>query len=193
MPAVLDPQAEHYLTVLKALPEDEQQLVIQALERVSPQNRQPDARADEVAAAIAGRSFSRHERLQLEMDTLAQHFTHRRQLLSDALTAPQVAQLLGTSRQTPHDRVASQTLLAIKDNGALRFPTWQFDPSGSDGVVEGLPEVLKALQMSDYAKLNWLTRNNPYLEGQAPIQLLKQGARASVLQAAADAGAGQWS
>jgi hypothetical protein len=156
---------------------------------LTEQDQQPESREDDLAAAISGHRFNRQERLQLEMESLTQHFAHRRQLLADALTAPQVAKLLGTSRQTPHDRVASQTLLAIKDNGALRFPAWQFDPTGADGVVEGLPEVLKALPMSDYAKLNWLTRENPYLDGHPPIQVLKQGDKAAVLHEAANAGA----
>jgi hypothetical protein len=100
---------------------------------------------------------------------------------------------LGTSRQTPHDRVSSQTLLAIRNNGKLCFPSWQFDPEGSDGVIEGLPAVLKTLEISDYAKLNWLTRLNPYLDGQTPIQALKVGQKERVLAEASAVGAGQWS
>jgi hypothetical protein len=127
------------------------------------------------------------------MKTLARHFLHRRQLLETAFTAPQVAQILGTSRQTPHDRVGSQTLLAIKDNGKLLFPSWQFDPTGPDGVIEGFPHVLKALAMSDYAKLNWLTRPNPYLEGLTPVEALQQGQSDRVIKQAEAAGASQWS
>jgi hypothetical protein len=100
---------------------------------------------------------------------------------------------LGTSRQTPHDRVSSQTLLAIKENGKLCFPSWQFDPAGPDGVLDGFPAVLKALEMSDYAKLNWLTRTNPLLDGQTPVQALKAGQKDRVLATATAAGASQWS
>jgi hypothetical protein len=146
-----------------------------------------------LSETLAGRSFSKKERIQLEMDTLARHFQHRRQLLENAFTAPQVAKILGTSRQTPHDRVGSQTLLAIKDNGKLLFPSWQFDPSGPDGVLEGFPQVLKALAMSDYAKLGWLTKPNPYLEGLPPVEALKQGQGGRVIQQAEAAGASQWS
>ncbi|NBD17169.1 MAG: DUF2384 domain-containing protein [Cyanobacteria bacterium] len=128
------------------------------------------------------------------METLAQHFQRRRELLEGAFTASEVAKkLLGTSRQTPHDRVRSQTLLAIRDNGKLYFPYWQFDPEGSDGLVEGFPEVIKALQLSDYARMVWLTRPNPYLDNLTPIEALKQGKKEQVIEQARSAEASQWS
>ncbi len=36
-------------------------------------------------------------------------------------------------------------------------------------------EVLKALHMSDFAKLSWLMRPLPNLEGLTPVEVLKQG------------------
>jgi hypothetical protein len=165
---------------------------MQALKQVTSV-KSVDSAIDALANAITGKSFSRQERIQLEMETLSKHFQSRRQLLESSLTAVQVAQLLGTSRQTPHDHVSSQTLLAIRDNGKLCFPFWQFDLEGSDGVIDGLPAVLKALEISDYAKLNWLTRLNPYLDGQTPIRALKVGQKERVLAEAAAVGAGQWS
>lgn len=192
MVVTLDPQTAQYLETFQALTPSEQKVVTQALEQVTTVEA-VDPAADALANAITGKSFSRQERIQLEMETLSKHFQHRRQLLESSLTAVQVAQLLGTSRQTPHDRVSSQTLLAIRDNGKLCFPSWQFDPAGSDGVIEGLPTVLKALEISDYAKLNWLTRINPYLDGQTPIEALKAGQKERVLAEASAVGAGQWS
>ena len=192
MTITLDPQTTQYLETFKTLTPSEQELVTQALKRVVHVEA-VDPAADALAEAITGRTFSRKERIQLEMETLSKHFQHRRQLLDPALTATQVAQLLGTSRQTPHDRVGGQTLLAIKENGKLCFPAWQFDPAGPDGVIDGLPAVLKALEMSDYAKLNWLTRANPYLGGRTPVDALKAGEREWVVAEAAAAGASQWS
>jgi hypothetical protein len=192
MVVTLDPQTAQYLETFKSLTPSEQKVVTQALEQVTKVEA-IDSATDALANAITGKSFSRQERIQLEMETLSKHFQHRRQSLESSLTAVQVAQLLGTSRQTPHDRVSSQTLLAIRDNGKLCFPSWQFDPAGSNGVIEGLPAVLKALEISDYAKLNWLTRVNPYLDGQTPIQALKTGQKERVLAEASAVGAGQWS
>ena len=69
--------------------------------------------------------------------------------------------LAARSRQTAHDRIKDDTLLAGRDQGHWRLPTWQFDPDGPDGVIDGLPEVLKALQLSDLAKIRWLQRPQP--------------------------------
>lgn len=193
MTATLNPQAKRYLiNTFKTLPPYEQEIVLQTIKHIASETTS-DSIAEPLSEAITGRHFNKQERIQLEMDTLARHFLHRRQLLENAFTAPQVAKILGISRQTPHDRLASQTLLAIKENGKLLFPSWQFDPAGPDGVLEGFPQVLKALAMSDYAKLNWLTRPNPYLEGLTPVEALKQGQSDRVIQEANSAGASQWS
>jgi hypothetical protein len=192
MAIVLDPHTVQHLKTFQTLTPIEQSIVTQALQQVVGTTAM-DPTAEAVAESIAGKTFTRQERIKLEMDTLTRHFQHRRQLLERSLSASQVAQLLGTSRQTPHDRVSGQTLLAIKDNGKLCFPAWQFDPTGSDGVIDGLPAVLKALAISDYAKLHWFTRANPYLEGTTPIQALKAGQKERVLADAAAVGAIQWS
>jgi hypothetical protein len=131
--------------------------------------------ADLVAALTDGSEYSQQERAALELATLLRSFRRRRELLAGSLTAPQVAQLLGTSRQTPHDRFRSGSLLAVLDRGALRFPAWQFDPAGPDGVIAGLPDVLRALQVSPLAKASWFVRPNPYLEGNTPLEALKRG------------------
>lgn len=185
-------QAERYLNVFMTLPQSLQGIVLKTLEHIAAETPS-NTNTETLSETFSGRRFSAQERLQLEMDTLERHYQHRRQLLENAFTAPQVAKLLGTSRQTPHDRVGSQTLLAIKENGKLLFPSWQFDPAGPDGVLEGLPQILKTLAMSDYAKLNWLMRPNPYLDGLTPVQALKQGPCDRVIQAAETAGADQWS
>ena len=43
--------------------------------------------------------------------------------------------------------------------------------------------------MSDYSKLNWLTRPNPVLDGSTPIEALKLGQRERVLAEATAVGA----
>ena len=142
----------------------------------------------ELVQVLAGRSYSPAEKLKLELESLFHYFERRRELLAGALTASEVASLLGTSRQTPHDRMTSQTLLGVLDKGVYRFPVWQFDPSGPDGVIEGLPDVLKALKVSDFAKLNWLMRSNPNLENLTPLFVLKEGDQERVIQEAMTVG-----
>ena len=128
----------------------------------------------------------------LELGALQHRFALRRQVLSRTLAANEVAELLQTrSRQTAHDRAKAGSLLAIRDNGRLRFPLCQFDPEGPDGVAPGLADVLQALHLSVLAKAVWLERPHPALDGQSPIERLKQGELAAVLAAAQRAGSGQ--
>jgi Protein of unknown function (DUF2384) len=114
------------------------------------------------------------EQALLGFRSLLQFFHVRRDLLDDALTAPQVAELLGVSRQTPLNRGKDNTLLAVLDRGAYRFPLWQFDPQGEDGVLPGLPDALEALEpQQPFAKLVWLRRPNPTLGSREPVELLR--------------------
>ncbi len=115
------------------------------------------------------------ERERILEDVLAASFRKRQELLSDTLTAPQVADLLNTSRQTPLNRAEKGSLLAIYDNGKWLFPRWQFDTQGADGVLPGLARVLQALDVSPFAKLSWFLRGSPYLEERTPLDVLKSG------------------
>ncbi len=140
-----------------------------------------------------GYRYSPEEKIELELETLQRYFERRRELLSNCFNTTQVAKLLGTSRQTPHDRVKNQSLLAVRDNGQWKFPIWQFDPEGADGVVDGLPEVLKNLSInSQFAKLNWFMNPNPVLDGLTPVQALKRGLKVRVIAEAMGVGGAIW-
>jgi excisionase family DNA binding protein len=128
---------------------------------------------------------SASEQALLAFRSLLQFFEARRDLLDGALTAPQAAELLGVSRQTPLNRVRDNTLLAVLDRGAYRFPAWQFDPQGEDGVLPRLPDVLDALEpQQPFAKLVWMRRPNPTLAGREPLDLLREREAEPVLDAA---------
>jgi hypothetical protein len=117
---------------------------------------------------------SREEVAAASRRTLARQFALRRELLKDTMTAADVAELLGTTRQTPHDRYKAKTLLAIRDGGKLLFPIWQFDPNGPDGVLNGLRDVLKALEapMSELGQIAWFVAPKPQLQGRSPVETL---------------------
>jgi hypothetical protein len=166
-------------------PED-LEVVSSRIERALEPVEAPEERRELVTDLTGGREYGRQERSALEMATLARSFKRRRELLEGSLTASRVADLLGTTRQTPHDRVKGGTLLAVLDRGAWRFPTWQFDPEGPDSIVEGLPEVLRALEVSPLAKASWIVRPNQYLEGRTPLETLKEG-RVEAVRSAAEA------
>lgn len=189
MSVTISQEEARKLELLKNLSPDEERLFLDALARHADHSaaRTGDQSIDQLLA----RHYSPGERTRLELESLAKAFTHRREILAGAVTASEVAALLGTSRQTPHDRVRARTLLAVMDNGALRFPLWQFDPQGSDGVLAGLTQVLKSLQVSDFAKAAWFMRPNPLLDGLTPAEALRHGMLERVLADAMVVGHGQ--
>lgn len=128
----------------------------------------------------------------LEFQSLQDRFALRRRLLAQTIGTAEVAQLLGArSRQTAHDRIRAGTLLAVRDQGHWRFPLWQFDPDGPDGVIDHLPKVVEALRVTDLAKLQWLQRPQPAFSGATPIEWLRRGHLEEVLTEARQVGRGQ--
>ncbi len=129
---------------------------------------------------------------KLEFEALQARFARRRDLLQRCIGSNEVVRLLALrNRQTPLDRLKARTLLAIRDQGQWRFPLWQFDPDGPDGVIAGLPEVLAALPVADLIKARWLQRPQPLLDGQTPLQALRAGQLDRVLAEAQAVGCGQ--
>jgi hypothetical protein len=115
---------------------------------------------------------------QVRRANLLRAFAERRRLLAGALSVADVAELLGVGRQTPHDRARAGTLLAVKENGRLVFPDWQFDPEGPDGVVAGLPDVLRAMSdrpISALGRVRWFLTPKPLMGGRSPLDALRAG------------------
>ena len=142
----------------------------------------------EFAQRIGIRTYGKEEKMAMELVSMINFFNYRKRLLSSAIPASRVAEMLGVSRQTPHDRVRAGLLLGILDNNVLKFPDWQFDPAGPNGVVEGLPEVLAALKCGIFAKISWLATPNAIFDGQTPIEALKLGQLQEVVHEAGAVG-----
>jgi hypothetical protein len=144
------------------------------------------AASNEVHPITGAPAASQQEQALIGFRSLLQFFEARRRAITeDTITAPQVAELLGVSRQTPLNRVKEMTMLGVRDRGAWRFPLWQFDPEGPDGVIPGLPEVLEALEPQQaFAKLIWLRRPNATLSGKEPVEQLREGEAQPVVDAA---------
>ena len=129
---------------------------------------------------------------QLEFEALRRSFALRYQLLASTIGTAEVNELLAAgSRQTVHDRLKAGTLLGILDQGKWRFPLWQFDADGPNGVIDGLAQVLQALQVSNLAKARWLQKPHPVFGGSTPVDLLRQGRLEEVLAEAGQVGRGQ--
>lgn len=142
------------------------------------------------SAPSAAPSVRRHI-LQQTIAARADEFRVRQRLLAGSLTATEVAAHLGVSRQTPHDRARSGALLAVMDRGMLRFPAWQFDATGPDGVLAGLSDTIRALgDMPTLSKIGWMVMPKSLLPA-SPVDMLRRGtskARREVVLAAEAAG-----
>jgi hypothetical protein len=130
-------------------------------------------------SSVTGDSLpSAGEMAQVRRANLLRAFAERRRLLAGALGVAEVAELLGVGRQTPHDRARAGTLLAVKENGRLVFPDWQFDPEGPDGVIAGLPDVLRAMAdrpISALGRVRWFVTPKSLMGGRTPLDALRAG------------------
>ncbi len=167
----LTPEESEVLDAVQALPEPLKPYVRQTLKMLANSLSEPNP----TAVRVVGKSYTPDERLKLELEMLGKSYQYRQELLADAVSSQDLAQAIGTTRQTIHNRLKQGKLLAILDSGQYRFPIWQLDPQGPDGALEGLPVVLKALQVPEFAKLSWLKTPNPVFDGSTPVEMLKQG------------------
>ena len=152
----------------------------------------PSPKEQLLADKIAGKSYSLEAKKELQLSNLINSFTIRDSLLKDTISGSDVVKLLNcNSRQTPLDRVKNKTLLAVKDNGQWKYPLWQFDVNGADRVIEGLPSVIAALDVSNLAKVRWLTEPNPVFEGKTPLEMLKNNQVKRVITEARGVGIAQ--
>lgn len=170
------PQRQAFLSAVRSLESVESPGAMQVVTQVVSQ------------ALTRARTKAKEQDAQLEWKALQRAFEFRRALLKDAITTTQVAQLLGVSRQAVGERERKGQLLGAMEGGQLRFPLWQFDPSGSGGVVEGLLLVLRALDeggaLPPLAKMSWLRKANASLGGLTPLEALRGGRLAETLSAA---------
>jgi hypothetical protein len=99
------------------------------------------------------------------------------------VTAQQVAERLGLTRQAVDNRRKAGRLIALQiGRRGLGYPTWQF---GERGVLEGLEETLAVLQVVDPWQQAWFFLTpDVRLEGRRPLDALRAGERDHVRMAA---------
>ncbi len=97
-----------------------------------------------------------------------------------ALSAEEAARLLGITRETVDERRRAGTLLAVREGSDWRYPACQF----RDGeVIPGLTEVVRGLaREGPWVTLDFLLAPDTVLEGQTPLQALRDGDREEVLR-----------
>lgn len=195
--------AAKVLAALALQPRDARVLVIPSNTRAKEKLRKSDAghpvSASQLAAETAGTTAAPHQAWTAVIDKSAYEPDARSRALlqgvrivqedlraaGGAYDLNQVRALLhGVSRQRIDRRVKERMLLAVPGPSNRRlYPTIQFDRDGS--VVDGLKPVLEALPTRNpWAALNFLARPDARLSGRRPIDVLKQGDVALVVEAA---------
>lgn len=99
------------------------------------------------------------------------------------LTAEEAAALLGVTRQAIDNRRKRGGLLGVQlGRRGYRYPAWQFTP---DGILPGLGQIRTALRdYSPWIQLAFLLNENAWLEGRRPLDLMRMGEIAPVIEAA---------
>lgn len=91
------------------------------------------------------------------------------------LSAGQVRELLGVSRQRVDELLRAQRLIGLRQrSGRRRYPLFQFD----DGrPVEPLVKAFYAVTpgLDEWSAASWCTRSDPALDGLSPAQWAKSG------------------
>ncbi len=110
----------------------------------------------------------------------------RQQLLEaegGTISAAEAAALLHLTRQAVDKRRKARTLLALPiGRHGYAYPLWQF---GEEGTLPGLEQVLQALgDAGPWMRVAFFLNGNARLDGQRPLDLLRQGRNADVVRAA---------
>jgi hypothetical protein len=110
----------------------------------------------------------------------------QRKLLEEhggTLSAGQIGQMLGITRQAVDKRRRSRTLLALNmGRHGYRYPVWQLTRSGP---LPGLEDVLQALEPHDgWMQIAFFVSKNPRLGDETPVDMLRAGKVERVVNAA---------
>jgi Helix-turn-helix domain len=109
---------------------------------------------------------------------------NREILLKDSISAAEAAALIGRSRQSIERLRRDHRLLALRAGSQWRYPRWQFEPDAPRGVLPGLEEVIRNLQLSPAGAAFWLLQPAERLGGIPPIELLRRHHPQPVIQLA---------
>ncbi len=109
---------------------------------------------------------------------------NREILLKDSVSVAEAAALIGRSRQSIERLRQDDRLLALRAGRQWRYPRWQFEPDAPGGVLPGLEEVIRNLQLSPSGAAFWFLQPSERLGGVPPIELLRRHHPEPVIQLA---------
>jgi hypothetical protein len=160
-----------------------------------------DALGDRVAAPAddVGRVFAAEVRA-LVGDALPDSSTVRRAArlavaeqawtarLGTLLEARDVVELLLVSKQRVSTLARQRRLIALPQDGRMRFPAWQFavnEASDRETLAAAHRELVDTGALSPWAAASWFGEEHAELDGRDPVAFLRQGgARSRMLDAA---------
>lgn len=98
------------------------------------------------------------------------------------VTASEAAEFLGMTKQGVHKARTEGRLLGLpKGQNKYLYPVWQF-PKGK--ILEGLKDVYSAIDGSDWMIASFMLAPNERLNKRTPIEAMKRGQIAKVVEAA---------
>ncbi len=121
---------------------------------------------------------------------IARGIPARRKLVDDeggSYSAEEAAREIGLSKQAILKRYQKGQLIAWREErqNAVRFPVWQFHERK---VLEGIEDTLKVLnagsRLDDFGRMLFFLSHHGSLGGKRPLDCLRKGQMAKVLQAA---------
>jgi Protein of unknown function (DUF2384) len=119
--------------------------------------------------------------------TLEAFLEARSALLADSLSTIEVARRLGVSAAAVTKRRVAGRLVAFRHRGDWRYPAWQL----ADGaVLPGIADAWREMphHAEDLRAVRWFTLPSRHLGGRAPIDVLRDGDPAAVVDAASYVG-----
>jgi hypothetical protein len=134
--------------------------------RIASTDEDPLACVDEAAEM---------EILQSHIEAEIESEMRREKILAMCIPVEEAEGLAKRSRQRLEELRDKGRLIALRVRNRWMYPRWQFDPDFPGGVVPGLEEVLKHLQLSPSGAALWLTEPYEALGDRRPIDLLRAG------------------
>jgi len=129
-------------------------------------------------------------RLDPKAELIAAGAVRKAELLQQAggvFGSGEAASVLGITRQAVEKRRKAGTIIAVPAGDDFRYPACQFD---ANGMVPGLDAILREMPIrSNWMRLEWLLTADDALGGASPLDALRLGRKAEVLEVARSHGA----
>jgi hypothetical protein len=108
--------------------------------------------------------------------------------LGELWDTQEVMRTLGVSRQRVSKLAQQHRLIALPDEGRLRFPAWQFAVVGADdraSLATAHHDLVDIGRVDPWSAASWFLSGHPELDGSDPVAWLRKGGSSEQLLLAA--------